>query len=135
MAGEKYLRFTKCMLIICLTLTGLGAHAQSTDDLINLLINQKVISKEVADSIRADAAIKAQDSKAKQKSFNLLTGRGMTLNGYTQIRYQSFQEPGKPDYMDIRRARLDLRGNITPLWDYRLQIDRKSTRLNSSHRT
>jgi phosphate-selective porin len=39
------------------------------------------------------------------------------------LRYQSLQEPGKPDGFDIRKARLDIKGNFSPEWEYRLQTD------------
>lgn len=111
------------VLLLGFAFAGHLLKAQSADDILNLLVNQKVISQGTADSLRSDAAIKAHDSKTKQKSYIFLSGWGMTLNGYTQIRYQSFQEQGRADFMDLRRVRLDLKGNITRHWDYRLQMD------------
>jgi hypothetical protein len=47
----------------------------------------------------------------------------MALTGYSQVRYQLFNETGKKDGFDIRRARLDLKGSVTPFFSYRVQAD------------
>ena len=47
----------------------------------------------------------------------------MQLSGYSQVRYQFFNENGKKDGFDIRRARLDLKGSVTPIFSYRVQAD------------
>jgi phosphate-selective porin OprO/OprP len=107
------------MLLLCIT----SLRAQTTDDILNLMINKKLVSQEDADSIRAEAAIKAQDAKEKQKTFGILARRAINISGYTQVRFQSQQEAGKVDYADIRRARLDFRGNIAPTWEYDVQFD------------
>jgi hypothetical protein len=116
----------KQFLILCalaaMLLPGM-TKAQSTDDLLNLLINKNLIGQEEADSIRAEYAIKQQDTKEKQKLFGINSRRILQISGYTQVRFQSFQEAGKVDYLDVRRARLDFRGQISPTWDYRLQVD------------
>ena len=97
--------------------------SQSTNDLLNLLISNKTISQSQADSIRAESALLQQQSDASRKSFFVSASRQMQLSGYTQFRFQSFQESGKKDGFDIRRARLDLKGNITPWFLYRVQAD------------
>lgn len=53
------------------------------------------------------------------------TARQIQFSGYTQIRYQAFEETGKNrnDGFDIRRARFDIRGSITPKFSYRLQVN------------
>lgn len=105
----------------------LGAKAQSTDDVLNLLILKKVVSQKDADSIRAEAAIAAQANLAKVKSFPVNAGKKISLAGYTQVRYQALEETGKIDGFDIRRARVDLKGNLTPYLSYRLQFDLATT--------
>lgn len=97
--------------------------SQTNDDVLNLLINRSIITQDDADSLRAETAIKAQDQKDKQKLVALHVKRSIGLSGYLQTRFQSLQEAGKPDALDIRRARLDFRGNVTPTWEYRLQVD------------
>ncbi len=44
-------------------------NAQTTNDVLNLLVSNKSITQEQADSIRADAAIKQQETDANKKSF------------------------------------------------------------------
>jgi phosphate-selective porin len=101
----------------------LAAHAQSTDDILNILIQKKLIAQKEADSLRAEAAIAAQGNLSKIKAFPVNASKKLTLGGYTQVRYQALEETGKPDGFDIRRARLDVKGNISPYWGYRVQFD------------
>ncbi len=105
----------------------LESKAQSTDDVLNLLIQRNVVSQKDADSIRAEAAIAAQTNLAKVKSFPVNAGKKITLAGYTQVRYQALEEAGKIDGFDIRRARLDVKGAISPYWSYRVQFDLAGT--------
>jgi phosphate-selective porin OprO/OprP len=98
-------------------------YSQSNNDILNLLIANKAITQEQADSLRADAAIKQQDLDANKKSFLVSAARQIQIAGYTQIRYQALDEKGKKDGFDIRRARLDIKGNFTPFFAYRLQTD------------
>ena len=113
----------KKLILILILFASIGSYAQTTNDLINLLISNKLISQEDADSLRADAAIKQQEADAKKKSFQLTAGKQLQLSAYTQIRAQAFEEQGKFSEADIRRARLDLKGNIDPYWGYKLQLD------------
>ena len=103
------------------------AKSQSTDDVLNLLIQKNVVSQKDADSIRAEAAIASQANLAKVKAFPVNAGKKVLIAGYTQLRYQSFEEKSKIDGFDIRRARLDVKGNISPYWGYRLQFDLAGT--------
>jgi len=72
-----------------------NSFSQSTNDVLNLLISNKTISQSQADSIRAEAALGQQHADASRKSFFLTAARQMQLTGFTQIRYQEFQESGK----------------------------------------
>lgn len=103
------------------------AKSQSPDDVLNLLIQKNVVSQKDADSIRAEAAIAAQANLAKIKSFPINAGKKITIAGYTQVRYQALAETGKIDGFDIRRARLDVKGVISPYWSYRVQFDLAGT--------
>lgn len=103
------------------------AKSQSTDDILNLLIQKNLVSQEEADSIRAEAAISTQANLAKVKAFPVNAGKKIALAGYTQVRYQALEETGKIDGFDIRRARLDVKGNISPYWSYRVQFDLAGT--------
>lgn len=101
--------------------------AQSTNDILNLLISNKTITQDQADSIRADAAIKQQEVDVNKKTFFLTTSKAFQLSGFAQLRYQNLDEYNKIDGFDIRRARLDLKGAITPYWSYRLQTELAGT--------
>jgi Phosphate-selective porin len=117
-------------ILLLLALCGglvLESKSQSTDDVLNLLIQKKVVSQKDADSIRAEAAIAAQANLTKIKSFPVNAGKKITLAGYTQVRYQALEEAGKIDGFDIRRARLDVKGTISPYWSYRVQFDLASS--------
>jgi phosphate-selective porin OprO and OprP len=113
----------KLFLGLILSTVSFINFAQSTNDILELLIKNKSITQAQADSIRAEAAIKQQDLDANKKSFFITTNRMMQLSGYTQIRYQNQDAKGAIDGFDIRRARLDLKGDLTPYFSYRLQTD------------
>ena len=115
----------KTFFTLLLAFTFYSGMSQSTNDILNVLISQQVITQEQADSLRADAALKEQESAAKKKSFQLTAGKALKISGYGQFRYQYFQEDQKVkvDGFDIRRAYLDIKGDITPYWSYRLQVD------------
>jgi len=119
----------KKTLLIILIWGGLvfSAKSQSTDDVLNLLIQKNVVSQKDADSIRAEAAIASQANLAKVKAFPVNAAKKIIISGYTQIRYQALEETGKIDGFDIRRARLDVKGNISPYWGYRIQFDLAGT--------
>ena len=114
-------------LILALGVFVLHARSQSTDDILNVLVTKNLISATEADSLRAEAAIAAQTNLAKVKSFPVNAAKKISLAGYTQIRYQALEETGKVDGFDIRRARVDLKGKLSPYWAYRLQFDLAGT--------
>ena len=115
---------TKKILFLIIVFFTIGiATAESSDDVLNLLIQKGLVKQNDADSIRADYAFKQQEVKEKRKLFNVLSSRNINIGGYTQVRYQSLQELGKADGFDIRRARLDIKGNFSAEWEYRLQTD------------
>lgn len=89
--------------------------------MINFLVQKGVITQEEAATLLADMAIQKQVDKEKQKEFNLVAEKFIKVSGYTQIRYQTLYESGKIDGFDVRRARLTLKGDITPHISYKLQ--------------
>jgi phosphate-selective porin OprO/OprP len=113
----------KPSLILFFLLQCFIAFGQTSNDILNILISNKTITQEQADSLRAEAAIKQQETDSKKKTFPLNTSRFFQLQGYTQVRYQQLQESGKNSGFDIRRARLDLKGSVTPVFGYRLLAD------------
>ena len=99
------------------------AIAQTTGELLNLLTQKGTITQKEADSIRSEYNKKQQAYESKSDSFPLSIGRLLRLSGYTQIRYQNFQEPANYNGFDIRRARLDFQGDFSTKWGYRILID------------
>jgi phosphate-selective porin OprO and OprP len=99
------------------------AIAQSTGDILNLLTQKGTITQKEADSIRLEYSRKQKVIESKSDSFPLSIGRLLRLSGYTQIRYQNFQQPAKYNGFDIRRARLDFQGDFSTKWGYRVLID------------
>ena len=97
--------------------------AQTTNDVLNLLIKNKSITQAQADSVRAEAAIRQQEIDIHKKLFFATTARPFEMTGYTQVRYQFLQQTGKIDGFDIRRARLDFQGNVNRYFSYRLLTD------------
>ncbi|HXB43416.1 MAG TPA: porin [Puia sp.] len=115
------LLFITMLSVVCLSAE--ITNAQTTNDLLNLLTQKGTISKTEADSIRFEYAAKQRSSEARQDSFPLSLGRILRLSGYTQARYQYYQQAGKYDEFDIRRARLDFQGDFSSKWGYRLLVD------------
>jgi hypothetical protein len=108
-------------LLFTITLLGVvvfTAKSQTSDDILNVLTQKKLIKASKADSIR---------SASKNSSTPVLAGKKIQLSGYTQVRYRSSAESGKADGFDIRRARLGLRGNLSKVWGYRLQFELAGT--------
>jgi phosphate-selective porin OprO/OprP len=110
-------------LLILLFLFIEKSQAQTSDDLLNLLIKKGTITLNEADSIRSDYSLKQRGIEARQDSFPLSLGRLLRLSGYTQVRFQGYQLKGKANEFDIRRARLDFQGDFSTKWSYRLLID------------
>lgn len=117
----------KITFLIMLGALALSASSQSADDVLNVLVQKNVIAQKDADSLRAEAAIASQANLAKVKAFPLNAGKKLQLAGYTQLRYQVLEEAGKIDGFDVRRARLDVRGNVSAFWGYRVQFDLAGT--------
>lgn len=109
-------------IILTLLLIFNNIKAQSNEDILNILIHKNLISQSEADSIRKEAAQAKNINKDSSRTFHVVAGKYLNVSGYTHIRYQSFQESGKSDFADIRRARLDARGVIATEWEYRFQM-------------
>ncbi len=62
-------------------------------------------------------------SATTQEDYGLKVSSKLELRGLTHVRYQSFQDTTKIDGFDIRRARLDFRGDVAPKIGYRLQLE------------
>ena len=116
-------RFKVMLLAVAGTLFFAAAFAAETDTdkLLNLLVDKKIVTIEDAAALRADAAIAKQDEKDSQKIFDVTAGKLINLAGYIQTR--GIYDRAKTDSFDIRRARLDLKGDISAYFDYRFQVD------------
>ena len=100
-----------------------AVQAQTSDELINLLIQKGTINQKEADSIRMEFSTKRKAYENRLDSFPLSIGRLLRLSGYSQIRYQNYQAPTKYNGFDVRRARLDFQGDFSTKWGYRVLID------------
>lgn len=110
------------LLVSLLILTPLSFAAESdVDRLLNLLVEKNVVTKDEAATFRADLAVKKQEEKETQKEFVVIAGKPIKISGYTQVRYR--QDESINDTFDIRRARLDIKGDITERFDYRTQVE------------
>lgn len=112
------------LVVSLLVFVPLSFAAESdVDKLLDLLTEKGVVTKDDAAGFKADLAVKKQEEKETQKEFNVIAGKPIKISGYTQLRYQFLDEDGKIDSFDIRRARLDIKGDVTERFDYRLQTD------------
>ena len=117
----------KVLIIAAGMLSILSGYGQSPNDVLQLLTQKNIITQKEADSLRADASIKQQETDAKKKSFPVTAGKGLQISGFTQVRYQFLEQAGKVNGFDIRRARLDFKSNISPFWGYKVQAELAGT--------
>ena len=110
------------MILILITIS-IKTFSQTSNDVLNLLIANKEVTQQQADSVRAEAALLQQTTDAARKTFPIIATKSLALSGYAQVRYQALDEYKKKDGFDIRRARVDLRGSVTPYFTFRLQAD------------
>jgi hypothetical protein len=92
---------------------------------VSLLLSYNVFSQTQdkgatgkTDSLHNDSA-----SKHNTKPFSLKTGLPAQISGYSQIRYQQFDQKGSYNGFDIYHARFNVTGSVTPKWDYRVQYE------------
>lgn len=116
------LKYFVLTLLLLTTLTNL-LTAQTANELVKLLVDKNIVTQKEADSLKAEALTKAKLEKENQKKFEITASKWLQLNGYSQVRYQSFQQASRIDGADLRRVRLDFKGAIAAGWDYRLQVD------------
>lgn len=109
------------LIPMLLSAAPLQAAVSDTDALIQLLLQKGLITLEEAANLRAEVAVQKQEEKDQRKELPLEAGKPLQLSGYTQVRYRN--DDSINDTFDIRRARLDLRGNFGSGFDYRLQAD------------
>src|SRR6201996_3753771 len=113
------------LFAIFLLFTAINSNAQ-TDDLLNVLIKKGVITEHEADSLRADAAVKAQQQKDKDKANQhgvYIGSKALQLSGLVQSEYEGFQQKGVNNTFLLHRARLDVKGDISSDWSYEVYTE------------
>jgi phosphate-selective porin OprO and OprP len=120
------INYLKYLLVLTLVFPALVSKAQQNDDLLNVLVKKNVISEQEADSLRSDAAIKAQKKKdadvANQHSITIGT-RALQLSGLVQTEYEGFEQSTKSNTFLLHRARLDVKGSISDDWSYEVYTE------------
>jgi len=117
----KHSYLFKSLLVIALLFSAFASQAQQTNDLLNVLVKKGLISQHEADSLRADAAIKAQD-KANQHGV-YIGSRALQLSGLVQTEYEGFQQKTVNNTFLLHRARLDVKGDISDSWSYEVYTE------------
>jgi hypothetical protein len=88
------------------------------------LIKRASFRKKEADSLRAEAAIASQADLSKVKSSSCQCGKKIQFRDILRVRYQILDDSGQNRWgSTYRRARLDVKGSISPYWGYRVQFD------------
>ena len=114
----------KALLLISITIISFKVlNAQTSEDLLKLLTRKGTITQAESDSLSNAYVFKNNRSDKSDTLPIIYLGNNIRLTGFTQLRYQNYQQAGKPDEFDIRRARLDFQGNFAKQWDYRLLVD------------
>ena len=116
---KMYTRLLTALLLLSAT----AARAQTNTDLLNLLARKGTITQAEADSLKKAYADQQQWTDNKLDSFPLKLARNLDLSGYTQVNYLNFQQGGKVNGFQIKRARLDFQGHFSSRFDYRLLVD------------
>jgi phosphate-selective porin len=113
-------------VLFLILITSQQTTAQSTNDVLNILVQKGTLTRQEADSIRANAASEKKYNNSENKPISAdVSATSFQIKGFTQVRYQSFEnaKATPTSGFDVRRARLDLRGSFSSKWDYRMQID------------
>jgi phosphate-selective porin OprO/OprP len=120
----KYPYLIKSLFVITLLFSAFTLKAQQNDDLLKILVKKNVITEQEADSLRADAAIKEQSRKDKEKNqYGFFIGKALQVSGLLQARYQGYEQPTAINSFDMHRARLDVKGDLDPNWSYEIYTE------------
>lgn len=116
---------TISLLLGALSLT-ITVRAQTTDDILKIMVRKGTITQQEADSLRKEYNTRERREQATADSFPLRLGRSLDLSGYTDVTYTNYEHPSPGKYYDgfaIKRARLDFQGHFSSKFDYRLLFD------------
>jgi len=118
------------LAILTVILLGMTSYAavDSTDLLIQKLIEKQILTEEEAAAVRADIATQQQEEEAARKSSPVTAKKPVRISGYTQIRYTDAQGANTPGTFEARRVRLTIAGDATPDVDYLTMVDLSGAR-------
>jgi phosphate-selective porin OprO/OprP len=120
------MKITAITLLLGSLLLTTALRAQTTDDILNIMVRKGTITKQEADSLRKEYNTKQRREEATADSFPLRLGRSLSLSGYTQAAYTNYEHPAAGKYYDgfsVKRARLDFQGHFSSRFDYRVLMD------------
>src|SRR3984957_7852123 len=121
-----FMRFCTLALLLGALFLTTATQAQTTDDILKLMVKKGTISEQEADSLRSEYATKQHRADAIADSFPLRLGRSLSLSGYAQTVYTNYEHQLAGKYYDgftIKRARLDFQGHFASQFDYRMLVD------------
>src|SRR6202012_3260262 len=114
------------LFAIVFLFSAVTSKAQQNDDLLNVLIKKGLITEHEADSLRADAAIKQQQQKDKDKANQhgvYIGSKALQISGLVQTEYEGFQQKSVNNTFLLHRARLDVKGDISDSWSYEVYTE------------
>jgi hypothetical protein len=120
------MRITTISLLLGALLLTTTLRAQTTDDILKIMVRKGTITQQEADSLRKEYSTKERREQATADSFPLRLGRSLSLSGYSQAAYTNYEHTSAGKYYDgfgIKRARLDFQGHFSSQFDYRLLVD------------
>src|SRR6185437_7622910 len=120
------MRITTISLLLGALLLSTTLRAQTTDDILKIMVRKGTITQQEADSLRKEYNTRERREQATADSFPLRLGRSLDLSGYTDVSYSDYEHPSPGKYYDgfaIKRARLDFQGHFSSKFDYRLLFD------------
>ncbi|HEV2482673.1 MAG TPA: porin [Puia sp.] len=120
------MRITTISLLLGALMLTSTLRAQTTDDILKIMVRKGTITQQEADSLRKEYNTKERREQATADSFPLRLGRSLSLSGYTQAAYTNYEHPSPGKYYDgfsVKRARLDFQGHFSSQFDYRALVD------------
>lgn len=110
---------TASLLTIAFTTKAQNAN----DDLLNLLVQKKVVTQQEADSIKFENTQNKPIRKPNENQHGISLGKALQISGLIQGRYQAYQQSGVNNSFDLHRARLDVKGILTSNWTYEIYTE------------
>lgn len=124
---RKFLAVSWLLVVLLIQAVAIFAAESGVDQLLDLLTQKGTVTTDEAAGLRADLAIKRQEENELQKDFFVIAGKPIKISGYNQARYRDIENG--IDTFDVRRARLNIQGDITERFDYRTQVEFGGTKV------